>query len=89
MLSLRQPYRLDNALHGRSGRCAAGRVISNRAGIKWVIVRSHPSAEALHGGVKGLVDWEGVNVPGIARPTMATMTTISVTVAMISITSMS
>lgn len=73
-------------LHGWSAVGAAGRVISNREGIQWVIVRPHPVAEALYRRVEGLVDREGVDVPGISTATM-TMPTVRVT--MTTITSMS
>lgn len=79
-------------LHSRSARSAAGRVICDGTGIKWVIVRPHPAAEALHGRVEGLVDWEGVDMPGIATVTMTTMampTTVITSVIMTSISSMS
>ena len=79
-------------LHSRSARGAAGRVICDRAGIKRVVVRSHPAAEALYGGVKGLVDWEGVDMPGVATVTMTTVAmpiTVITSVIMTSISSMS
>lgn len=78
-------------LHSRSARGAGGGVVRDGAGIKWVIVRPHPTAEALHGRVEGLVDWEVVDMPGVATVAMTTMampTTTVTSVAMTSISSM-
>ena len=83
--------RKTSVLHSRSARGAAGRVVCDGAGIKWVIVRPHPTVEALHGRVKGLVDWEVVDMPGVATVAMTTVampTTTVTSVAMTSISSM-
>ena len=44
-------------------------------------MRPHPLAEALHGRVHGLIDWQVVDVPEVATPTSMTVAVSSVVMA--------